>query len=263
MPRSVAHRRGEAQRALQVPWGSPAGTPGALNVAPVRCGVKGKLPGNFRRRAGGCRTAAMWRLTLRGRSRSPRNSSKIIFLVEDRTPVGDHATPDGLRPASDTALLRSQPRARSDLRRPDRRKESVTQFMPSDSDESAHTLEAAEVSHATRAVVVVRVLDEPDALGDVALVMAQPVSTSTGSTTTGLGCSGRGRHGGDHVRVSCRRSAPGIAWAECDRSTTGGGSLRRRSPRFRPRPARSSSSTTRRLIARSAICAGKRRPWWA
>jgi hypothetical protein len=35
VPRTVAHRRHEAQRALQVPWGSPAGTPGTLNVAPL------------------------------------------------------------------------------------------------------------------------------------------------------------------------------------------------------------------------------------
>ena len=49
---------------------------------------------------------------------------------------------------------------------------SVIQFVPSDSDKAAHALEAAGVSYTTRDVLVVRVLDEPGALGEVALVMA-------------------------------------------------------------------------------------------
>jgi hypothetical protein len=49
---------------------------------------------------------------------------------------------------------------------------SIIQFVPSDSGKSAHALEAAGFSYSTRDVLVVRVLDEPGALGEVALVMA-------------------------------------------------------------------------------------------
>jgi hypothetical protein len=46
-------------------------------------------------------------------------------------------------------------------------------FVPSDPDAAAHALDAAGVAHARRDVLVVRVLDEPGMLGDVALVMAR------------------------------------------------------------------------------------------
>ena len=48
----------------------------------------------------------------------------------------------------------------------------VVQFVPNDPDRAAHALEAAGFSYTKRDVLVVRVLDEPGALGEVALVMA-------------------------------------------------------------------------------------------
>jgi hypothetical protein len=50
---------------------------------------------------------------------------------------------------------------------------SVVHFVPSDVDAAVHALDAAGLSHARREVLVVRVLDEPGMLGDVALVMAR------------------------------------------------------------------------------------------
>jgi hypothetical protein len=50
---------------------------------------------------------------------------------------------------------------------------SVVLFVPSDVDAAVHALDAAGLSHARREVLVVRVLDEPGMLGDVALVMAR------------------------------------------------------------------------------------------
>jgi hypothetical protein len=46
-------------------------------------------------------------------------------------------------------------------------------FIPSDADRAARALEAAGIAHRTREVLIVRVLDEPGALGDVAMVMAR------------------------------------------------------------------------------------------
>jgi len=48
----------------------------------------------------------------------------------------------------------------------------VVQFVPNDPDRAARALEAAGFSYTKRDVLVVRVLDEPGALGEVALVMA-------------------------------------------------------------------------------------------
>jgi hypothetical protein len=47
------------------------------------------------------------------------------------------------------------------------------QFVPNDPDKAARALDAAGLPYTKREVLVVRVLDEPGTLGDVALVMAQ------------------------------------------------------------------------------------------
>ena len=49
----------------------------------------------------------------------------------------------------------------------------VVQFVPNDPDKAAHALDAAGISYTRREVLIVRVLDEPGMLGDVALVMSQ------------------------------------------------------------------------------------------
>jgi hypothetical protein len=47
------------------------------------------------------------------------------------------------------------------------------QFVSNDPNKSANALDAAGISYTKREVLIVRVLDEPGMLGDVALVMAQ------------------------------------------------------------------------------------------
>ena len=47
------------------------------------------------------------------------------------------------------------------------------QFVPNDPDNAARALDAAGIAHSRREVLVVRVLDEPGMLGDVALVMSK------------------------------------------------------------------------------------------
>ena len=47
------------------------------------------------------------------------------------------------------------------------------QFVPSDEDKAASALDAAGIAYSKRAVLVVRVLDQPGMLGDVALVMSK------------------------------------------------------------------------------------------
>ena|SRR5216683_2123804 len=49
---------------------------------------------------------------------------------------------------------------------------SRIQFVPNDPDTTAQALDAAGISYAKREVLIVRVLDEPGMLGDVALVMS-------------------------------------------------------------------------------------------
>ena len=46
-------------------------------------------------------------------------------------------------------------------------------FIPDGADRAAHALRAAGIAYTTREVLIVRVLDEPGALGEVALVMAR------------------------------------------------------------------------------------------
>jgi hypothetical protein len=47
------------------------------------------------------------------------------------------------------------------------------QFVPSDEDKAACALDAAGIPYSKREVLVVRVLDQPGMLGDVALVMSK------------------------------------------------------------------------------------------
>ena len=49
----------------------------------------------------------------------------------------------------------------------------VIQFVATDPDQAAGALDAAGIPYTRREVLVVRVLDEPGMLGDVALVMSQ------------------------------------------------------------------------------------------
>jgi len=49
---------------------------------------------------------------------------------------------------------------------------SFVEFIPNDPTRAVQVLDTAEVSYTKREVLVVRVLDEPGMLGDVALVMA-------------------------------------------------------------------------------------------
>jgi hypothetical protein len=53
-----------------------------------------------------------------------------------------------------------------------RQGEGLVRFVPRDATGAVRALEAAGFPHTTREVLVVRVLDEPGALGEVALVMA-------------------------------------------------------------------------------------------
>jgi hypothetical protein len=51
--------------------------------------------------------------------------------------------------------------------------EGFIQFVPNDPDKAARTLDAAGIAYSKREVLVIRVLDEPGMLGDVALVMSK------------------------------------------------------------------------------------------
>ncbi|MBI3847902.1 MAG: ACT domain-containing protein [Planctomycetes bacterium] len=53
-----------------------------------------------------------------------------------------------------------------------RERKGLVHFVPSDPEHAARVLEAANIAHRTREVIVVKVLDQPGTLGDVALVMA-------------------------------------------------------------------------------------------
>ena len=50
---------------------------------------------------------------------------------------------------------------------------SVVRFVPRDPEKASHALDAAGISYTKREVLVVKVLDEPGMLGDVALVMSK------------------------------------------------------------------------------------------
>jgi hypothetical protein len=49
----------------------------------------------------------------------------------------------------------------------------IVHFVPNDQVKATRTLDAAGIAYRTREVLIVRVLDEPGTLGDVALVMSQ------------------------------------------------------------------------------------------
>jgi hypothetical protein len=49
----------------------------------------------------------------------------------------------------------------------------VVQFLPNDPGKAARALDAAGIAYSTREVLIVRVLDEPGTLGDVALVLSK------------------------------------------------------------------------------------------
>ena len=49
---------------------------------------------------------------------------------------------------------------------------SIVQFVPNDSDATARALDRAGIPYTRREVIIVRVLDQPGMLGDVALVMS-------------------------------------------------------------------------------------------
>jgi hypothetical protein len=64
----------------------------------------------------------------------------------------------------------------------------IVRFVPNDPDQAASALERANVPSTRREVLVVRVLDQPGMLGDVALVMAKAEINidSVYVTTSGL-----------------------------------------------------------------------------
>jgi hypothetical protein len=51
--------------------------------------------------------------------------------------------------------------------------EGFIQFVANDPDKAAHALDAAGISYTRREVLIVKVLDEPGMLSDVALVMSE------------------------------------------------------------------------------------------
>jgi hypothetical protein len=54
-----------------------------------------------------------------------------------------------------------------------RENRAIVQFVPNDQGKATRALDAAGIAHSTREVLIVRALDEPGTLGDVALVMSQ------------------------------------------------------------------------------------------
>ena len=52
-------------------------------------------------------------------------------------------------------------------------RESIVRFVPRDPDNVAHALDAAGIAYSKREVLIVKLLDEPSTLGDVALIMSK------------------------------------------------------------------------------------------
>jgi len=67
-------------------------------------------------------------------------------------------------------------------------KTGIVQFVPSDSAKTATALDSGSVPYTTREVLIVRVLDEPGALGEVALVMAKAGINIDSVYVTTRGC---------------------------------------------------------------------------
>ena len=53
------------------------------------------------------------------------------------------------------------------------RSRAIVQFVTNDQGKATRALDVAGIAHSTREVLIVRALDEPGTLGDVALVMSQ------------------------------------------------------------------------------------------
>src|SRR4029450_4083360 len=54
-----------------------------------------------------------------------------------------------------------------------REKSAIVQFVSNDQDKAARALDVAGIAYRTRAVLIVRALDEPGTLGDLAVVLSQ------------------------------------------------------------------------------------------
>jgi hypothetical protein len=54
-----------------------------------------------------------------------------------------------------------------------REKSAIVQFVANDQDKAARALDAAGIAYSRREVLIVRVLDEPGTLGDLAVVLSQ------------------------------------------------------------------------------------------
>ena len=52
-------------------------------------------------------------------------------------------------------------------------KSAIVQFVSNDQDKAARALDEAGIAYSRREVLIVRVLDEPGTLGDLAVVMSQ------------------------------------------------------------------------------------------
>jgi hypothetical protein len=66
-----------------------------------------------------------------------------------------------------------------------REEKGFVQFVPNGPDKAARALDAVGVPYTKREVLIVRVLDEPGTLGDVALVMSQAgINIDSGYVTT-------------------------------------------------------------------------------
>jgi hypothetical protein len=51
--------------------------------------------------------------------------------------------------------------------------DSIVKFVPREPDRAARALDAARIAYGKREVLIVKILDEPGTLGDVALIMSQ------------------------------------------------------------------------------------------
>jgi len=52
-------------------------------------------------------------------------------------------------------------------------RESIVRFVPRDPDNAARALDAGGIAYGKREVLIVKILDEPGTLGDVALIMSK------------------------------------------------------------------------------------------
>lgn len=52
-------------------------------------------------------------------------------------------------------------------------RKTIVQFVPRDPGQCSHALDAAGIAYSKREVLIVKILDEPGTLGDVALIMSK------------------------------------------------------------------------------------------